>query len=259
MSQDVGPNEDEAFDILRSLVSALGHPEFTDLFLAHSARLTGADQIVSFAMNSGSSRCLIAHRRDGEALVGNLCRRYLREYMDRDSFLLKSLSAAADYTSSLIDSLTIRDADYRQRLFADVGLDGKFAVTSRGNRFSLYLNFYFRDFHSARAREGVNRARRIAPLLTELLRKHEMLHGSSGVVDTEKSGLERSLAKRLSVLSTRETQVCARILRGLSSEAIAGELGIRIPTVKTFRQRAYEKLSISNQRQLFARCADLMM
>jgi DNA-binding CsgD family transcriptional regulator len=150
MSADTGLSEDEAFDLLRTLVCALGRADFSDLFLEHRARLTGAH-------------------------------------------------------------------------------------------------------------EGIERAQRIEPLLSDLLRKHEMLQGSPRAQYAKASWLEHSLAQRLSMLSAREAQVCARILCGLSSEAIAEDLGVRVPTVKTFRKRAYEKLSINSQRQLFARCADLML
>jgi DNA-binding CsgD family transcriptional regulator len=44
--------------------------------------------------------------------------------------------------------------------------------------------------------------------------------------------------------------VCAEIVRGLSSGAIASSLGLSINTILTHRRRAYAKLRISSQNEL---------
>lgn len=51
-------------------------------------------------------------------------------------------------------------------------------------------------------------------------------------------------------LTRREVQVCAAIAVGMSSEAIALTLDIRLNTVLTFRKRAYARLGISSQNEL---------
>ena len=60
------------------------------------------------------------------------------------------------------------------------------------------------------------------------------------------------------MLTAREKDVCRRILDGFSSEAIAGELGIALNSVFTYRKRAYEKLGIASQNELFAIALRLM-
>lgn len=51
-------------------------------------------------------------------------------------------------------------------------------------------------------------------------------------------------------LPPREAQVCARILRGLSSIGIALDLHVSEETVKTYRKRAYQRLGIGSEREL---------
>src|SRR5262249_55197346 len=51
-------------------------------------------------------------------------------------------------------------------------------------------------------------------------------------------------------LSQRETDVCARILYGLSYYGIALDLGIGKESVMTYRKRAYKRLGIGSQREL---------
>jgi LuxR family transcriptional regulator, activator of tox operons len=51
-------------------------------------------------------------------------------------------------------------------------------------------------------------------------------------------------------LTPRETDVCAGIAAGLTSEAIALALGIKLNTVLTHRKRAYARLNISSEKEL---------
>ena len=55
----------------------------------------------------------------------------------------------------------------------------------------------------------------------------------------------------LAALTPREREVCCRILSGLSSEAISQELGISLHSTLTYRKRAYQRLGISSQGELF--------
>jgi DNA-binding CsgD family transcriptional regulator len=53
-------------------------------------------------------------------------------------------------------------------------------------------------------------------------------------------------------LSSREVQVCSRILMGMSSNRIGVDLNLAETTIKTHRKRAYQRLSIGSQRELIA-------
>ena len=66
--------------------------------------------------------------------------------------------------------------------------------------------------------------------------------------------LRRALAARALPLTDREQDVCARIVAGYSSEAIALDLGLAASSVATYRKRAYAKLGICSQHDLFALC-----
>lgn len=54
------------------------------------------------------------------------------------------------------------------------------------------------------------------------------------------------------VLTPRETEVIAMVLRGYSSAAVGARLAISDETVKVHRKNAYRKLEISSQAQLFS-------
>jgi DNA-binding CsgD family transcriptional regulator len=76
------------------------------------------------------------------------------------------------------------------------------------------------------------RARRLPNLLTDL------------------SEIERRIASAGESLTSREAEVCARYLYGVSTHGIAADLGIGTETVVTYRKRLYERLSIGSHREL---------
>ena len=53
-------------------------------------------------------------------------------------------------------------------------------------------------------------------------------------------------------LTERELDVCARLLQGMTQEGIACDLGLSLPTVKTYRNRAFSRLGIHFRNELFA-------
>ena len=46
--------------------------------------------------------------------------------------------------------------------------------------------------------------------------------------------------------------MCARLLQGMTQEGIACDLGLSLPTVKTYRNRAFSRLGIHFRNELFA-------
>lgn len=69
----------------------------------------------------------------------------------------------------------------------------------------------------------------------------------SGFIDSSRERL-KTVAP---LLSPREVEVCIRIMLGVTSEGIGIDLGISRNTVLTYRKRAYARLNISSQNQLF--------
>ena len=59
------------------------------------------------------------------------------------------------------------------------------------------------------------------------------------------------LQQRCPQLTRREREVCERLLRGWTFEGIAADLRLSATTVKTYRNRAFERLGIQHRNQLF--------
>ncbi len=47
--------------------------------------------------------------------------------------------------------------------------------------------------------------------------------------------------------------MCIRLLQGMTQDGIASDLGLALPTVKTYRNRAFARLGIHFRNELFAR------
>lgn len=56
----------------------------------------------------------------------------------------------------------------------------------------------------------------------------------------------------LATLPRREREVCERLLRGWTHDGVAADLGLSPGTVRTYRDRAFERLGLRNRHELFA-------
>jgi DNA-binding CsgD family transcriptional regulator len=91
------------------------------------------------------------------------------------------------------------------------------------------------------------------PFITALTRQHLARDPDTG----RPASMDRSMSDALGrfgqdVLTAREREVAAYILKGHSSASIAALTGLAIGTVKIHRKNLYRKLRISSQSELFA-------
>lgn len=85
-------------------------------------------------------------------------------------------------------------------------------------------------------------------LLMALTRKHIALARTGEAADA----MQARLLARCPSLTPRELAVCLRLLRGMTQEGIAADMGLALPTVKTYRNRAFGRLGIHFRSELFA-------
>ncbi len=106
-----------------------------------------------------------------------------------------------------------------------------------------------------------------SPLLMSAIRQHLALHQAADETDGGLGDLPVERRQKLlnhiqadlmrfGSISPREAEVCAHIAIGYNVNAISLLLGISQNTASTHRKRAYAKLGISSQNELFARYLD---
>jgi DNA-binding CsgD family transcriptional regulator len=95
----------------------------------------------------------------------------------------------------------------------------------------------------------------LAPPLLATVKLHLRLAGPQQVGEAH-SGETVALNPEptaLAELPRREREVCQRLLRGWTYDGIAADLGISAGTVKTYRNRAFERMGLHHRNELFAK------
>ena len=77
--------------------------------------------------------------------------------------------------------------------------------------------------------------------------------GAEVIADGNVHDMEARLRSLCPALTERERAVCIRLLQGMTQDGIASDLGLALPTVKTYRNRAFARLGIHFRNELFAR------
>ena len=111
------------------------------------------------------------------------------------------------------------------------------------------MNFYRTTVQGCYNRGQIEQLKRVAPAVGAVVARHLAV-----APDQDPASRLETLfltSEPLWRLTGREKEVCLRILSGFSSEAISIDLGISLQSTFTYRKRAYEKLGISSQKELF--------
>jgi DNA-binding CsgD family transcriptional regulator len=138
--------------------------------------------------------------------------------------------------------------EHRAKVYEAHGVAERVSVVQdEADRSVFALNFYRHLHQRALSDAQLAEFGRLGGLLMALARKHIALAGPVSM-----PGMGQRLLALQPELSAREIDVCARILQGMTQEGIAADLGIGLPTVKTYRNRAFTRMGIHFRSELFA-------
>lgn len=143
--------------------------------------------------------------------------------------------------------------EHRERIYRRHGILERLSVVSAEDdgallAVNLYHHAHQGDFSGRECEQFV----RIAPLVLAGVRRHLALVGPQAPVPVECTG-RAALKAACADLTTRELDVCERLLRGWSHDGVAADLGLSVATVKTYRTRAFRRLGLHFRSELFAR------
>lgn len=184
-------------------------------------------------------------------------RRISREYAEEDHVTDAVFIAHRDEQGGnelVLQNREDRDADFRLKYFDSVGAPQELSLFSHAGGSTLYLGAS--SFPTGYGADDIDRFRLALPLALSLVRRHAALvwgrpEGVEASTANREQTICRLLAEHQPRLTRREAEVCAAIVMGYRAETIAGRLGISPNTVTTHRKRAYAKLHISSQTELF--------
>lgn len=192
-----------------------------------------------------------------------LARDYVGEFHMRDP-----LFAHADKTE--MQNRTIHpsfkeeyDSEYRDHFFIQHDLVDKISITRQVDEGYIYCNFYRMGDSGKFSKEEKELFDELLPLISNLIVCHFRIVELKGPGEkNEEAPTARSLVHSVisrnvapfDKLTERESEVCERILVGFTSTGISLDLNIAESSVNTYRRRAYEKLGIATQNELFSLC-----
>ncbi|HEY8352739.1 MAG TPA: helix-turn-helix transcriptional regulator [Sphingomonadales bacterium] len=256
-------------DELTAVAGSLGAPEFGDRLLAFLNRVVPVDHCAVFTFSpDGRAGHLFTESRLPPATVEEMTRDYVGKYFasDPNFSAVEAATRGAAAPRDPIPQAPDRafDAEYRNRFFERTGLVDKVSTVADAPGGVVYCNFYRMGDHGSFSPEDWARLKALLPLATNLVAAHYRLRAASagGVQNRDPRETAQSLihsvisraAPPFDRLTLRERAVCARVLLGYSTEAIALDLQIGAASVATYRKRAYAKLGIASQNELFSLC-----
>ncbi|MGY4285453.1 DNA-binding CsgD family transcriptional regulator [Bradyrhizobium sp. LM2.7] len=243
------PANPAACDIAPAVL-AIGRPDFPNVLIDTLRGQAGVGHCMVFALSrTGAAHCLLD--AGNIPIGGDLGAAYAGQFHEADpnrDALFEGEGAAPIVLPAFAPRMY--GARYRKMFFIDSGIVDKCATAIWVDDTCFYVNFYriaaqgrFTDAQRARLWA-------IAPAISASVARH-FQQGSIATTDQTLAALFATSAP-LADLTPREQEVCRRILSGFSSEAISRALGISLHSTLTYRKRAYQRLGISSQSELFA-------
>ena len=130
---------------------------------------------------------------------------------------------------------------HRERIYSRHGLRERLSLVCQDQGAWLAVNLYRLEEQAPFSDQDIDAVGSACPLILSSVLRHLALTGDAGPLNTA-----------LGALPLRERQVCERMLKGWTHEGISADLGISPATVKTYRDRAFDKLGIRHRNELFA-------
>ncbi len=254
MAADLCPTD--VASALAPMVLAIGRPSFPKLLLDTVRDAANVGHCMVFAFAGRAAHCALGIGNIG--IGPDLGIAYSEHFYAADpnhDTLLRQQAAPRPIVLPKFSPRMYSDT-YRKLFFEDGEIVDKSATAIWVDDTCFYLNFYRTIDQGRFTLAETARLAELAPALAAIVARHCQEQD----VPDPRTQLERlfQTSDQFLTLTPREKDVCRRILSGYGTEAIASELGISLHSAFTYRKRAYEKLGISSQNELFAIALRLM-
>ncbi|WP_374597998.1 helix-turn-helix transcriptional regulator [Sphingosinicella sp.] len=259
------------FDRLGEIVSTLGSREFGPQFYGLFRDLLDVEECTVFSFPDPSNpRSLVVEGNCAEQREA--ARKLASDYVSGG--YLNDPNVKRPHSQVPID-IYITEADnifndeYRRHYYDTPELSHELVVLGNASGTLYYTSFYRKKHRHEFGESEIEIMSLMAGFMIKALHRHSELvrhtdsagfnfiPSSSGETGEMRQKtlehLKNVLVAGPHKLSQREAEVCAGIVMGYSTEAISLNCSISTNTVATHRKRAYAKLGISSQNELFLR------
>ncbi len=142
-------------------------------------------------------------------------------------------------------------AQHRARVYEAHGVAERVSVVQHKDASVFAINFYRHEHQRPFSDAQLADFESLAPALLALAQKQIELTCPRMGQRSVAHWLQR-LQQHAPALTVREREVCARLLCGMTHDGVANDLQLSLPTVKTYRNRAFARLGIHFKNELFA-------
>lgn len=263
-------------DKVATLVATIGTDQFGHAVLNlmdprfEISHCTGFEQV-----GDARPRCIMVagQGESGAEYARSLTAQYLDDGFRSDP-ILNTLKRNDTPGTDLrfFDGRQLPSGDFVEHFYREPELSHEVVCSHRVGEKLVWLSLYKRagaQVFDERERRDMQQVSRL--LLSSVHKQSELTRGTAPRDDegTEGGGCVRAWgATRADLLvkvrgallmnpcglTVREADICAHIVMGYATLAISLNLGISINTVATHRKRAYAKLGVSSQTELFNSC-----
>ena len=242
---------------LAGLIDQLGEKKFESTLLEQLNPLLPAASCSIYRTGTGCAPRLFMSASHGIRDTTRDCwQAYLSGPYRSDRTLVQGSSGQAQ---TLLCHITAAEvpAEHRARVYEAHGVAERVSIVRQQADDTVFaINFYRHVHQRAFSDAQVAALEGLAPALLALTQKHLALAQLPASGAAAASGSLQALAQRLKrlngQLTARELDVCARLLQGMTQEGVAADLGLSLPTVRTYRNRAFARLGIHFRNELFA-------
>jgi len=257
-------------DSVGNLISSLGSPLFGTQYFDIFRSALSIDQCTVFAFKGAEPPIAVVletESADARGAAEMIADEYATGGFEHDPNLHRRPGCHQSPAVFCMRAEELKDQSYRRRFYDEPHLAHELILLAETANTLYYSSFFRRDPRAAFSALDLEYMLQMARFALATLDCHSKLvtcqhqltptpHRRGG--DVESRGetlryLREVLLSEPHLLSPREAEVCAGIILGYTTVGISLNFGFFINTVATHRKRAYRKLGISSQNELFSR------
>ncbi len=249
------------------MVASLGEPGFARQVLeVMNPLLPAASWSVYRTGQRSRPQLFLSASSEARDTTRECWRAYLSGPHLRDSTWKHGGTAPARSTALCHITAQEVEGEHRALVYDAHGMAERVSIVEHQDDGGVFaVNFYRHQHQRALGDAQIGCFESMAPVLLALAHKHIALTQAQPAVAAASASpalqprqrqtlpaLRMRLLQAQPGLTPRELDVCARLLQGMTHEGIACDLSLSLPTVKTYRNRAFARLGIHFRSELFA-------
>lgn len=241
---------------LSTSIENIGRPGFDSAFLDYLRSLCDAEHFALYHV-SGDELFDIATGGFGQTgVAGRQAKLYAGGgFWRHDPGLEPLWKREADGRMVIVhmDVDEIEHQEMRERIYRPHGVRERVVLSARQSHSTISISLLRTNKAGPFPAAGLAALTAASEPIMAMAMKHvEMKRASTDASSalTSLPAIQECLSNGTPALARRESEVCARILYGMTSLGIALDLGIGEESAMTYRKRAYSRLNIGSQREL---------